>query len=92
MAFEFPRADAKKLFFPTVHIHDGQVHAQATFDHTLYCQKREGDALSLPDWRESEFPARQFMAIDRTQGIVEAASHCYRKKIVGQRKNEDILI
>ena len=37
MAFDFPRA-AKKLFFPTVHIHDGKVHDKADFDHALYCQ------------------------------------------------------
>lgn len=38
MAFEFPRRDPKQLFFPTVHIHDGQVHAEAAFDHMLYFQ------------------------------------------------------
>lgn len=36
MAFEFPRADKKVLFFPTVHIHDGKVHAKAGFDHSLF--------------------------------------------------------
>ncbi len=92
MAFEFPRADAKKVFFPTVHIHDGQVRPDAHFDHILYCQKREGDKTSLPDWRESEVPAGRFMMIPQTQGIVDGASHCYRKKIVGQRKNEDVLV
>ena len=39
MAFEFPRSDSKRLFFPTVHIHDGEVHATADFDHILYCQQ-----------------------------------------------------
>ena len=33
MAFEFPRGDTRKLFFPTVHIHDGKVHQTAGFDH-----------------------------------------------------------
>src|SRR5207248_7445223 len=36
MAFEFPRAAPARLFFPTVHIHDGKVHDTATFDHALY--------------------------------------------------------
>jgi hypothetical protein len=34
MAFEFEREDASELFFPTVHIHDGDFHPLADFDHT----------------------------------------------------------
>src|SRR5262249_48891473 len=30
MAFEFPRAEPGRIFFPTVHIHDGKVHPKAT--------------------------------------------------------------
>jgi hypothetical protein len=92
MAFEFPRADPRKLFFPTVHIHDGQVHDKATFDHWLYCQKREGDKTSLPEWRESDFEAARFLKVDKTQGIVDGAGHCYQRKIRGERKNEDTIV
>jgi len=92
MAFEFPRADAAKVFFPTVHIHDGQVHDKASFDHVLYCQKREADKTSLPEWRESEFPAGRFVKAARTQGIVDGKLHCYQRKIRGTRTNEDILV
>ena len=49
MAFEFPRADKTRLFFPTVHIHDGKVHDQAGFDHVLYCQGVD----TRMRWRES---------------------------------------
>ncbi|NRA39651.1 MAG: hypothetical protein HRU15_16030 [Planctomycetes bacterium] len=38
MAFEFPTRDAKRLFFPTVHVHDGEYHDTAGFYHTFYCQ------------------------------------------------------
>lgn len=38
MAFSFPTRDAGALFFPTVHVHDGEVHREASFDHTLFCQ------------------------------------------------------
>jgi hypothetical protein len=38
MAFEFTSRDPQKLFFPTVHVHDGKVKETATFDHVLYCQ------------------------------------------------------
>lgn len=89
MAFEFPRADAKRLFFPTVHIHDGKVHPKADFDHVLYCQKREADRMSLPDWRESEGLANSFMQTQKTQGIVEGPAHCYRKILKGSLVNQD---
>src|SRR5678816_3478262 len=37
MAFSFPsREDG--IFFPTVHVHHGQVEPEANFDHMLYCQ------------------------------------------------------
>jgi len=38
MAFEFPRRNRSRLFFPTMHVHDGTVHEKANFDHQLYCQ------------------------------------------------------
>lgn len=39
MAFEFPRRDRATLFFPAVHVHDGEVHREADFDHTFYGQQ-----------------------------------------------------
>jgi len=39
MAFEFPTRDAEKLFFPTVHVHDGDFHHKAGFYHKFYCQR-----------------------------------------------------
>ena len=38
MAFSFPTRYERMVFFPTVHIHDGQMHETAEFDHVLYCQ------------------------------------------------------
>lgn len=91
MAFEFPRRDPSKIFFPTVHIHDGKVHEKATFDHALYCQKREADRTSLPEWRESNVPAGQFMKVEKSQEIIDGKSHCYLRRIRGEQKNADTL-
>jgi len=86
MAFEFPRTDKLKLFFPTVHIHDGKVHADADFDHSLYCQ---GVDTGMK-WEESPQPASMFMTkLDRANGLVDGKGHIYRKHIVGSYKNED---
>lgn len=38
MAFRFPRRDSARVFFPTMHVHDGTVAATAGFDHCLYVQ------------------------------------------------------
>jgi hypothetical protein len=91
MAFEFPRANPKQLFFPTVHIHDGMVHPKAKFHHMLFCQ-RSGEE-SLMQWEESTRPAGMYMKhIDAAQGIVDPQGHSYKKVMVGELKNEDILI
>jgi hypothetical protein len=90
MAFEFPRADAKQLFFPTVHIHDGKVHAKAEFDHTLYCQA--DDPKKVLKWRESAQPAGMFMKVEKAQGLLDKAKHCYKMRMLGNYKNEDHLV
>ncbi len=92
MAFEFPRRDPSRLFFPTVHIHDGKVHQTAEFDHTLYCQKSLADHVNLTSWRESPQTAGQFMKTDRTSGIVRPHDHCYKMPVTGRRKNADIYV
>ncbi|MCS6867098.1 MAG: hypothetical protein RMJ56_05535 [Gemmataceae bacterium] len=89
MAFEFPRADKRVLFFPTVHIHDGTVPAKARFDHALFCQP-SGDAPQ--QWEESEQLAEQFMAIPKTAGIVDGQAHIYRKLMRGPFDNKDVLV
>ncbi len=92
MAFEFLRANVKSLFFPTVHIHDGEVHPTADFDHVLYCQSTSMQSLRAMSWRESPQLARTFMKVDKTQDIVNGLQHCYRLELKGQLKNEDIRV
>jgi hypothetical protein len=92
MAFEFPRADDSKLFFPTVHIHDGKVHEKAGFDHLLYCQIAEGQSLPMFDWEESASHAVNFLKVDKTAGIVEKDAHVYKRVMRGKLKNEDVLV
>jgi hypothetical protein len=89
MAFEFPRADKLKLFFPTVHIHDGKVHARANFDHALFSQ----GADTATKWEESPRPAEMFMTkLEQAKGIVDPRGHVYRKRMVGTFANEDVWL
>lgn len=39
MAFEFPTRDPDRLFYPTVHVHDGDYHSKAGFYHKFFCQR-----------------------------------------------------
>lgn len=91
MAFEFPRAVPKALFFPTVHIHDGAVHDRAKFDHMLFAQFTGGE--TIPHWEESPQPAEMFMTnLGKAEGIVAGKHHVYRKVMQGTFKNTDVVV
>ena len=93
MAFEFPRADGSRLFFPTVHIHDGKVHPTARFDHVLYCQENAGESLKLMhNWEESPALARDFVSIDKAEKIIVPDRHCHMRRMTGKLKNEDTIV
>jgi hypothetical protein len=91
MAFEFPRANPKQLFFPTVHIHDGHVHAKADFDHTLYAQFDRAHPRGFGVWKESPQPAGMFMKLDKCAELVDKNAHVYKQMIKGNHKNEDVV-
>jgi len=93
MAFSFLNRDNARLFFPTVHIHDGKVHGRATFDHALYCQPHGDQHLALGSkWEESTSHARRFMKLDKSKSIIEPDQHCYRRELRGSLKNQDTFI
>lgn len=94
MAFVFPRANQGTLFFPTVHIHDGEVHPMARFDHSLFCQRGSGAHRSGwpgTEWRHSD-AARGFVNIEKARGLVDGARHVYRRRILGRAPNRDIYV
>lgn len=88
MALAFPRREPERgLFFPTVHIHDGQVHRKEEFDHTLYCQRPEGEP-SPAGWQES--PGHPASLTQRTYGgLLERHAHVFRRTLSGQMRNTD---
>lgn len=94
MALKFPTRDPGKLFFPTVHVHDGRFHSRAKFDHALYfqtprCTKRpdtapygafEDDAVG---WIE---PSKDYAGLVLPQQVM------LRRTLRGKRANEDTWI
>jgi hypothetical protein len=91
MALEFPRRDKKALFFPTVHVHDGKIHRDAEFDHTLYCQP-DPDWAELCEWEESEAPLGRFANPGRAAGILDGAATCRRSMMLGSGRNRDTIL
>jgi hypothetical protein len=90
MAFSFPRADPR-LFFPTVHIHDGKVHADADFDHALFFQPATLKPTPV-QCDESPDLASSFMNVKLSQGIIAADMHCYQRRIRGSHPNADTWV
>jgi hypothetical protein len=85
MAFTFPRRDASKLFFPTVHIHDGEVHAEAEFDHALFMQGGQHEG-----WERSM--ERAAKASPSTRKHLDEGAHVLRKTMRGMFANRDLFL
>jgi hypothetical protein len=103
MGFEFPRREPGLLYFPTVHIHDSQVHPRAYFDHHLYCQPDPElvDDLShphgrfsaqKPGWERSDREAGGFTDQARSEDTINPKEPVYRLVLRGELPNEDVLI
>ncbi len=104
MAFTFQRRDPRRLFLPTVHIHDGTRPATAGFDHVLYIQRTERDAWpsrttginpAAPrrsyDWDES--PGLVNLRDERqagAPGLLLPDQHVLRLNLHGRFVNQDI--
>lgn len=94
MAFEFPRRDPDALFFPTVHVHDGEVHPSAEFDHTLYYQSAGALRSTLPTWmaQTTPDPAAAFVDVERAAGLVDGAAPVHRVLVGGTHPNTDVVL
>ena len=86
MGFAYPRRSPERLVFPTLHLHDGTVHAQADFDHVLYAQS----ATPPSGWEvgPASLRARAFGAI--TAYLDDAPG--YRVTMRGRAPNRDVTI
>lgn len=92
LAFLFPSRHPERLFFPTVHIHDGEVHENEGFDHTLYFQTKQTGLRALAACEESQYAAVAFVKCGYTRGLVDAGLHVRRIQMRGELKNEDKIL
>lgn len=89
MAFSFPTRRPDALFFPTVHVHDGEVHATAQFDHQLFCQSASAPTPPLGIFWPGAHPPQA--DVTRAAGLLVADAPCFRLDIRGPYHNEDIV-
>ncbi|MBA3454882.1 MAG: hypothetical protein H0T42_17470 [Deltaproteobacteria bacterium] len=85
MAFEFPTRERTRLFFPTVHVHDGAVHPEAEFAHRLYAQGIAG----VRPFVTNRSNASTFVDAERTEGIIDPDQPVSVRELVGMHPNRD---
>lgn len=92
MAFWFETRDTDHLFYPTVHVHDGQVHETEAFNHVLYAQGVDADS----DWpnRTRDACGSELLgkATSRSYGIVSESSELVRQSLWGDLPNTDTWV
>jgi hypothetical protein len=91
MALQFSTGFADRIFFPTVHVHDGAVRAEATFDHALYYQ-RAPDRVPFRDELPSGGAAATFVDVGRAGGLVDPGRPVFRHDVRGRRPNRDFFV
>lgn len=100
MAFEFETRMPDQLFFPTVHIHDGEVHPREEFDHQLYCQHAGFDGIvgdyttkidSRTGFTRSKAAAGEYLEVNKCHGLVNADLLVHRRQLKGLLNNQDTL-
>ena len=86
MGMVFPTREPAKLFFPTVHVHDGRFHATAKFDHALYSQHASCSELEQPFEGD---PVSWSLPTSSYAGLVDAARPIVRRRLRGTLANAD---
>ena len=88
-SFGSPQGEQSTLFFPTLHIHDGAVHASADFDHALYFQTR----VRVPGFFETaSATVREIVDLTRAAGVVDADAPLRRIVLRGRHPNRDTVV
>lgn len=96
MAMKFPTKDPA-LYFPTVHVHDGEVHRDAAFDHELYFQSDSFPVVDAPRGArppvEVAHVAPQYrLDVAKTRGAVVENIRLHRIELRGTLANTDTRV
>ena len=95
LALRFVTRTPARLFFPTVHVHHGDLPDEASFDHTLYLQT---PAHEPPNWEKAPRSVASVMNLgnillrDPTRGLIARDWPLYRLRISGMHPNRDTWV
>jgi hypothetical protein len=92
MAFSFPVREPGRIFFPTVHVHDGEVHDRAQFDHSLYAQPLAGEVIAEPSWQASQGPLGSFVNFARAHQVLDGQLPGCKTTLDGMLANQDTYV
>lgn len=92
MALVFESRLAGELFFPTVHIHDGEVHESEHFDHVLYAQGWTNGEIASKGWMPSQGAIGKKVDEKKAQGLVWGDGPVWQSRMNGMLKNEDVRV
>lgn len=89
LAFRFtPSGHLTRLFFPTVHVHDGVIHPTAEFNHQLYYQGMRNTGCWGPplNWMQAQAPADPHCELLRPDLAL------FRTTLHGNHANADVVV
>jgi hypothetical protein len=98
MAMSFQTRDPAAIFVPTFHVHDGRVHDEARFDHTVYYQSAapsarfvapaDGNLPTLP----SHGPLGDHVDAERARDLVDPGRGAVKVLLAGTLPNADCWV
>lgn len=88
MALTFTPRESRALFFPTVHVHDGSVPAQAGFDHALFCQA-DGVLAETLGWVAAKESLGAHVQGERSRELVDVTRGGFAEPLWGPLANRD---
>ena len=100
MALEFQTQNENEIFFPTIHIHDGEIHQSEEFDHALYLQHAGLDS-KVGNYKNSDVEDRatrlvrskhqtsNFATIEKSEGLLDGNLLLHKKIMQGKLPNTD---
>jgi hypothetical protein len=95
LALRFVSRNADALFYPTVHVHHGDLPDLAIFGHTLYLQ---APGFAPAGWEQAFRPVGDVLNLgsagvpDPTRGLVKSGWPLYRLRIQGTQRNRDTWV
>jgi hypothetical protein len=92
MAFDFPRRDRSRIFFPTLHLHGPALEDSAIFDHALYCQAEPALNWHLQEWEDAQDVAGAYIDCEEASRLLDLETICWRAQLEGRFENRDTWI